>query len=195
METGDDDSNLIEGFFEDEIKSFDLIYEKYSRKIFAFSLKYLKSVEDAEDSVQQTFLKLWEIRYKLRKTSSLKSLLFTITYNNICNIYRKRSYQKQYIDEILSEDDSSYSYNPYEKINYDSVLCIVKRLLEKLPEKQKLAFKKSREEGKSAKEIAKELDLSRETVDNYISSTIKYIRNNLEYGKFAILLIILDLLN
>jgi DNA-directed RNA polymerase specialized sigma24 family protein len=47
---------------------------------------------------------------------------------------------------------------------------------------------KSRQEGKSSKEIAVELGLSSGTVDNYISESLKSIRDNLQNKNFSLLL-------
>jgi RNA polymerase sigma-70 factor (ECF subfamily) len=64
----------------------------------------------------------------------------------------------------------------------------VQKIVDKLPERQKTIFEKSRQEGKSTKEIAKEAGLSPGTVDNYISEAIKFIRNRLLNEDLALLL-------
>ena len=90
------DYKLVERLCVGDVEAFDLIFEKYSRHLFGFALSYLKSKEETEELVQDVFLKIWENRKKLKKESSLKSYLFTITYHNICQIFRRRQVYKNH---------------------------------------------------------------------------------------------------
>jgi len=65
----------------------------------------------------------------------------------------------------------------------------VELIVNKLPEKQKTIFLKSRKEGKSTKEIAEEVGLSPGTVDNYISESLKFIRRRLQNENMPVLLL------
>jgi RNA polymerase sigma-70 factor (family 1) len=183
-----EDNELVERLQKGSIEAFDMIYEKYSGKLYAFGLKYLRSMAEAEELVQSVFLKLWENYKKLNKESSFKSYLFTIAYNDICKLFRKRNYLQKFISDSIYENPQS-SFEIEEGIDYQSVLDRVQQIVDKLPERQKIIFFKSRQEGKSTKEIAKEVGLSAGTVDNYISESLKYIRSRLHNEDYAILLI------
>jgi RNA polymerase sigma-70 factor (family 1) len=172
------DFELVERLQKEDVEAFDILYEKYSGKLYAFSLKYLKSTAEAEEIVQTVFLKIWEDHKNLKKESSFKSYLFTITYNDICKQFRKRNYMLKFISDSVAENPLS-SFEIEERIGYQSVLERVRQIINKLPEKQKTIFLKSREEGKTTKEIASELNLSPGTVDNYISDSLKFIRNRM----------------
>jgi RNA polymerase sigma-70 factor (family 1) len=183
-----DDIDLVERLHKGDVDAFDLIYEKYSGKLYAFSLKYLKSKDEAEELVQSVFLKLWENYKNLKKDSSFKSYLFTIAYNEICNLFRKRNYLQKYVSDTLYESSQSSSAAE-NSIDYKSVLEQVQQIIDKLPERQKTIFLKSRTEGKSTKEIAKELGLSPGTVDNYISESLKFIRSRLKNENLSLVLL------
>ena len=182
------DIELVERLQKGDVEAFDLIYEKYSGKLYAFGLKYLKSTEEAEELVQSVFLKLWENYKILKKELSFKSYLFTIAYNDICKLFRKRNYRQKFIDDTLYEN-SQFSSEIEEGIDYHSVLEQVELIVNKLPEKQKTIFLKSRKEGKSTKEIAEEVGLSPGTVDNYISESLKFIRSRLRKENMPVLLL------
>ena len=182
-----DDIELVERLQKGDVEAFDLIYEKYSGKLYAFGLKYLKSTEEAEELVQSVFLKLWENYKILKKELSFKSYLFTIAYNDICKLFRKRNYRLKFIDDTLYEN-SQFSSEIEEGIDYHSVLEQVELIVNKLPEKQKTIFLKRRKEGKSTKEIAEEVGLSLGTVDNYISESLKFIRRRLGNENLPVLL-------
>jgi RNA polymerase sigma-70 factor (family 1) len=172
------DGELISMLQKGDIGAFDLIYEKYSGRLYAFSFKYLKSVEEAEELVQSVFLKVWENHKLLRQESSFKSFLFTIAYNEICNLFRRKAYLRRYMDEKKIENLIE-SNDTAEQIEYQSLLQQIETIIAKLPEKQRIIFQKSRKEGKSSREIAEELDLSTGTIDNYISESICTIRKGL----------------
>lgn len=184
-----DDIELVEKLKKGDVEAFDLIYEKYSGKLYAFGLKYLKSTSEAEELVQVVFLKLWENHKTLNEELSFKSYLFTIAYNSTCNLFRKRNYQQRFVHDLLYENPQS-SFEIENGIDYKSVLDQVQLIISKLPERQKAIFLKSRQEGKSTKEIANEVGLSPGTVDNYMSEAIKFIRRRLGKENLPTLLII-----
>jgi len=182
------DIELVLKLQKGDVEAFDLVYEKYAGRLYGFTLKYLKSTDETEELVQSVFLKVWENYKTLKKESSFKSYLFTITYNEICNTFRRRSHLQKFIGEQLN-DNSQTSNETEELIDYNSIRERVGQIVSKLPERQRTIFLKSREEGKSNKEIAIELDLSSGTVDNYISESLKFIRSNLHEKNFSALLL------
>ena len=181
------DSELVERLHLSEINAFDQIFDRYSKKLYGFIFKYLKSKEETEEVIQDVFLKIWENRKNIRKETSLKSYLFTITYHNICHIFRKRQVNLKRIERI--EQNVIYVPNIEEQIDYKSALSKIELLIEKLPEKHKIVFTKSRKEGKSTREIAEEMKLAPGTVDNIISTTLKYIRKKLSVFDYTILIL------
>lgn len=188
LNTVPDDIKLVERLQKGDLESFDLIYNKYSEKLYAFSFKYLRSTDEAEELVQSVFLKIWENHKNVRKESSFKSYLFTIAYHDICKLFRKRNYQQKYIRDTLYESTQSSS-EVEEGIDNQSILEEVQQIINTLPERQKTIFVKSRQDGKPSKEIAEELGLSSGTVDNYISGSLKLIRSRLLKENLPVLLI------
>lgn len=169
-----------------DLEAFDHLFKKYSSRLYGFAFKFLKSKEETEGLVQDVFLKVWENRKNLKKEYSLKSYLFTIAYHNICKIFRKK-----HIYLELTESDSiskNRSFSLEEQIDYKFILEQVDRLVDLLPEKQRMIFMKSRKEGKSTREIAKEMNLAPGTIDNHISSAIKFLRQHISETNLALLL-------
>ena len=181
------DKELVESLQRGDADAFDKLFGKYASRLYVFGLKYLRSKEDAEELVQGVFLKVWENRKKLKKESSFQSYLFTIAYNDICNIFRKRATERQYSEKITLEFSPNILKTD-DRADFKSVLEQVDRLIEQLPEQQKIVFLKSRKEGLSSKEIAAELKLSPGTVDNYILAATKYLRSRLGSDNLALLL-------
>jgi RNA polymerase sigma-70 factor (family 1) len=178
------DEELVEKLRKGDIEAFDAVFEKYSNRLFGFAMKYLKSKEETEGLVQDVFLKIWENRKKLKKDSSLKSYLFTISYHNICKFFRKKQLQGKLKEEIGLATD--ISVDTEEQIDYHSTLEQIEKLIDQLPPKQKAIFEKSRKEGKSTREIAKEMHLAPGTVDNHISAAIKFLRKHISGSNLAL---------
>ena len=186
LDKGFADYELVERLRKGDMEAFDQIFKKYGDRLFAFALSYLKSKEETEGLIQDVFLKVWENRNKLKKESSLKSYLFTIAYHNMCQIFRKKQIHKKYLEEThINVNDS---FNLEDELEYKATIDTVDKLIEQLPEKQRIIFIKSRKEGKSTKEIAEEMNLAPGTVDNQISLALKFLRKNLSQNNFALLL-------
>jgi len=182
-----EDTELVKRLQKGNVEAFDLLYEKYSVRLYSFGLKYLRSASETEELVQSVFLKIWENHRQLKKELSFKSFLFTIAYNDICKLFRKRKYTQIFIDEAIHENNQSSS-ETVERIDYQSTLSRVVQIIDKLPQRQKDIIRKSRLEGKPSKEIAEEMKLSSGTVDNYISEALKYIRGHLRKEDLALVL-------
>lgn len=173
-----DDSILVEKLQRDDVEAFNLIYSRYSVNLYKFSLKYLRSEEEAREMVQSVFMKIWEIRKSINPDTSFKSFLFTIAYNRMFSLFRKRKYNQQFIKECICNKDF-FSTETEEQINSRSLFSHIEIIISRLLEKRKTIFIKSHFEGKSTKEIAEECCLSPGTIDNYNCASLKYIRSRL----------------
>ncbi|MBS2100673.1 RNA polymerase sigma-70 factor [Carboxylicivirga linearis] len=177
---------LVDQLHVGDMNSFDLIFEKYGNRLYAFAISYLKSNEEAEELVQDVFLKLWENRAKLNRESSLKSYLFTIAYHKMCNLFRQKEQHNKYILSEKVQDEKSV--NLEEQIEFKEALNQIDQIIEELPLRQKEIFIKSRKEGKSSKQIAEELQISPATVDNQISAALKYLRKHIPEANIGLIL-------
>jgi len=181
------DKTWVEALQKGDTNAFDQLFGKYSGRLYAFGLKYLRSREDAEGLVQGIFLKVWDNRRQLRNDTSFQSYLFTIAYHDLCNIFRKRTAERQFKEKLALEFSLKENLAD-SRADYKSVLEMADAIIEQLPETQRVVFRKSRFEGLTTKEIAAELHLSPGTVDNYISAALKFIRTRMEKENLAILL-------
>ncbi len=180
------DYEMAEGLQKGEMDAFNSIFKKYSSRLYGFTIKHLKSKEETEGLVQNVFLKVWENRKNIKKEHSLKSYLFTIAYHEMVHVFKKKKIFFDISEEYGISVKSSCELE--KQIEYNFILEEVDRLIELLPEKQKLVFIKSRKEGKTTKEIAEELNMAPGTVDNNISAALKFIRNKMSSSSPALFL-------
>ena len=172
-------------------EAFDTLYNVYADSLYGFALLHTKSVVQAEDIVQETFLKLWNMRASLSVEGSFKSMLFTIAKNHVIDIFRQQINRPNFEDYIaFCEDENLLDNTSVEKIYYDDFLEKLAIAKQKLTPAQRNIFELSREEGMSNAEIAAASDLSEQTVKNHLSAALKILRTELRKYNFIFALFI-----
>jgi RNA polymerase sigma-70 factor (ECF subfamily) len=157
------------------MESFDHLYRKYFPRLFAFSMHLTRSRTDADEIVQETFIKIWETRERLNPDLPFAGYIIKIARNLIYNKTTKR----------LREADLAFNYSQVqsgasevttEEINYNSLNTLLSEVVNQLPFMQKKVFTMSRLHGMSNQEIASRLQLSQSTVENHINLATRKLK-------------------
>jgi RNA polymerase sigma-70 factor (ECF subfamily) len=156
------------------------IYERYSKRLYGFVLRYIKQNEDAEEIVQEVFVKIWESRNKIDAYSSFESFLFTIAYNTTISLLRKRTNERKYLEHVKSLQQPENSPDLIDEIHFNELNDRVQSLLNELTPRQKEIFQLSREEGLTHDEIAKKLNISVNTVKKHMTNTLTFLKSKIE---------------
>ncbi len=172
--------------------AFDAIYNQYCHKLHQFVLMYLKQTEDAEEIVQEVFVKIWESRLRIDEYSSFESFLFTIAYNSTMSLLRKRVSDRKSKDYLKSVQQFETSDEVIEEIQYNELNEKVQSLINELTPRQKEIYQLSREEGLTHKEIAQKLKISESTVNNHLGTILKFLKSNIE-GSLSVTVLFLIL--
>jgi len=169
---------LVRSLSKGNILAFNTLFKEYSGRLFRFANGYLRSEAEAEEIVQEVFTIIWEKRKDLKDELSFKSYLFTIAFNIIKKYFRRKTYLAEYLNsQIYSDLDISTT----DKIDYDSVCDFIRKLVDRLPDRRREIFIKSRFEGLSIKELSEELGISHKTVENQITAALKFLKENLKH--------------
>jgi RNA polymerase sigma-70 factor (ECF subfamily) len=160
--------------------AFDAIYNKYSHKLYEFVLRYLKQEEDAEEVVQEVFIKIWEARSKIDVYLSFESFLFTIAYNTTISLLRKRVSETKSREYLKSRQQIDTAEHVTDELQFKELNHKVQSLLKQLTPRQKEIYILSREESLTHKEIAKKLNISENTVKNHLVTTLKYLKSHID---------------
>jgi len=165
------------------IQAFNQLFDHYGKRLYHFSFGYLKSVQDAEEIVQEVFLKIWNNRKELSVEKSFESYLFTIAKNGILNTIRKSKYEQTYYNYA--------KFNPGENVLLDQELNFrelekaYNEAIDQLSPRRKEIFLLSREQSLSNAEIADKMNISVKTVENQMTSSLSEIRKHLRTLGFS----------
>lgn len=170
---------VIERFRKGDVEAFRMIYEAHSKSLYRFAFSYLKDSFEAEEIIQDVFLKVWEKREEVDNEKSFTSYLYRITVNKIFNELKHRVVKKKYEVYALKLDPES-NHTPESSIQYKELNTKVEHLLTQLHEQQRRIFVMSRWKGLSNAEIAQDLSLSVRTVENQIYRASKFIKLHLK---------------
>ena len=174
------DAKILNDFKKGDHIAFEKIFERYSKQLFQFSLSYIKSEVDAEDIVQEVFIKIWNNRKEIKTDTSFQSYLFTIALNSVRKYYNQLSRKNELKHDILFD---SFGLNPDfdDRSDYQFMLDMLEELIRQMPEKRREVFIKKKIEEKSLKEISDELNITTKTVEYHITEGMRFLKS--EFGK------------
>lgn len=170
-----DEKNLLLAIKCDDPDAFKKIYLRYQLKVYYFAYRFFRNKEEAEEVVQEVFIRIWNNRKFLNETLSFNSYLFTIAKNYIFNQKRDKLNHQSFISFLIpfcSETENSTE----ETVISNDLEKHMQHAIDNLPPQRKLIFKKSREEGLTYPQIASELKISEKTVESQIRLAIKWLR-------------------
>jgi len=173
-----DDRQLVSRLKVGDKKAFEEIFRKYREKIYYFAIRYYNSAEDAENVVQDVFIKLWDEREGLREELSLNNYIYTIAKNHLFNIQRKKINEKAYHSYIV--DHLVQVSNLENELIYADLKAGIDKVIDELPAQRKKVFIMSNFDGISNKELASLLNLSVRTIEVHKSLALQTIRKALK---------------
>lgn len=131
-----------------------------------------------QEIVQDVFLKIWINRASLSNIESFKAYLFVVARNHAFNclkqLARENNRKKEWVTSVLQ--DASYSSDDTAEIDAGA---LVDEAVDLLPPQQKKVYTLSRRDGLKQEEIARELNVSLETVKKHMVLALRFIRNYL----------------
>lgn len=151
------------------------MFDSYWNKIYQVALSFLKVPDQAQDAVQQVFIKLWEKRNKLPEVENLDAWLFIMARNTIINMLDRIVSSRKGIQQIKDAIPEDY-LTPSGVLEYKQVSEIIQDAVNRLPSQQALVFRLSREQGLTYAEIAERLHIAPATVKSHIIRALNSIR-------------------
>lgn len=151
------ENELIEGCRKGNRASQKALYERYCRKMLVVCMRYSKTTAEAEDILQEGFVKVFNGLKEFRQESKLETWITRIMVNTALNVQRRKLYLYPMVDvEDVTLPDVELSVSG---INFQQLL----EMIQTLPHGCQIVFNLFAIEGFSHKEIAEQLGISEGT--------------------------------
>ncbi|SNY99373.1 RNA polymerase sigma-70 factor [Flagellimonas pacifica] len=165
-------------------EAYRLLYDLYYPKLLQIAIGYIPKNEDAEELVQDVFLKVWKKRYTININSNMDGYLYRMMRNACLDFLRSKKHTLNAGGNIAQLEAA---LNLQALSNDAASAILVKELeqqimeaIELLPDKCKAVFLKSKIEGLKNREISEELQISHKTVEGHITKAIKHLQLHLK---------------
>ena len=136
------------------------------------------SADTAEDLVQDVFMRVWQARNRLDPSGSLRSLLYRSAHNAALNFLKHRNVESRWLHAPTTAPTRT-TLGGDDPAAFNELAAAVEHALASLPERCRLIFIMSRNQGLSYSEIAETLDLSVKTVETQMGRALKALRRSL----------------
>ena len=154
-------------------------------KLFRLALRITFDRAEAEDVVQDTMIRVWNKREEWTQFGSIEEYFFTVSKN--LSIDRSQKKEAQNVELTPEMEEESEISGPYDQLVNNERMSIIHRLINELPEKQRLIMQLRDIEGESYKEIAKILNLTEEQVKvNLFRARQKVKQRYLEIDEYGL---------
>jgi RNA polymerase sigma-70 factor (ECF subfamily) len=172
--------------------AFKQLYHLYSGRLYANLLKLVKKEEIAQEILQDVFLKIWLKRESIDPDRSFRSYLFRIAENMVTDFYRHAAVNRKLQDWLISRA-SEATFSTDHIINYKDSDSLLKQAIQKLPPQRRQIFILCKIEGKSYKEVSRELGISISTISDHIVKASHFIKRYFSLSGGVTVLIFLTL--
>lgn len=157
-------------------KGFERLFEAYCDELQHYIYYRSGDAEIAEDIVQDTFLKVWEIRDSV-KVDTARALLYTIASNLYANRFKRQKLRFRFEQTILEDRTFESPEFELEVKEFDNKL---QQVLAGMNEKSRVVFLMNRIDQMTYNEIAKNLDISVKAVEKRMKKALEYVHDKIE---------------
>jgi len=171
------DHEVIERVKQGEKDLFEILVRRYEGKLFALAWRMLHNRADAEDAVQEAFVKAYRSLKRFRGEARFSTWLYRIAVNHILNMLRKASRLRRRdldLERIPSTLTPSYAARQKE------LEVAVARAIDQLPLRQRAIFHMRYEEERPHAEIAEILGISEGAVKASYHHAVTKLRKSLK---------------
>lgn len=154
-----------------DIAAFDAFYWEYHKVVYTNIRRLIKDAETAKDILQEVFVSLWLNRETINDSVNIAGWLFTTSYRKSIDHLRARLVHQPAILPIDPIDNDTEEE--------DLRLEVIQKAVDQLSPQKRKVFELCKLKGKTYEETALELNISRHTVKEYLSSAIHQIREQI----------------
>ncbi len=170
------DAELIALLAQGDARAFQIIYEQCAPDLYKFLRKKISVKEDCEEIIHDVFASLWQRREELGNIESLRAYLFqSVRYKSFRYFYNLKV-RKKY-EEHFRLFEVVYDNVPSDQ-QQDAVAIrqLIDKSLGELPQRCQEAMKLRLDENLSNDDIARRMNIKKESVENYMVAAVAHLR-------------------
>ena len=153
------DDNFIERCLDNNSKAQGELYKHFAPKMFGICLRYAKNQMEAEDVLQEGFIKVFRYLKDYRSEGSLEGWIRRTMVNTAINFYKKKTKHQKEISLDQTEPISNEEESAIDKLSAKELLDMIREL----PDGYRMVFNLNVIEGYTHKEIGVMLNISENT--------------------------------
>lgn len=178
----DNEHELLVRISEGDEVAFGKVYQHYYVQLLPVFTSYTRNQSEAEEILQETFIKVWLTRDKLIEVEHFRGWLFKIATRIYFKAIKKRLVYEKKLGEMAGAivEKEAGPLTPLETTHVQEIKNLIQEAVQLLPEQRKRIYELSRKEGLRIEEIAERLGITTRTVKNTLSLALQGIREHLE---------------
>jgi len=189
-----DDRDLLAQIARRDEQAFRMIYDKYAKRVFLFSMRVLNSEELAEEVMQEAMLKIWLLGAELLKINNFEAYLKRLTRNRSLDVLSRMELELV-TSQIQGKNWAEIDNSTEEEIILRDTRKVLQSGIDALPPQQNLVYRLYHQDGLKYEEIAEKLGLSPATVQTHMKLAMRFLRKYVSrHTDITALLIIFKLL-
>lgn len=154
------------------------IFERYKQLLIKHAFQITQNKDEAGDIVQDVFLNLWQKKDELQIQRSLSAYLYKAVQNRVFDLIARKQVAEKYQKSIASFIEEGQCITD-EQLREKELAALITKEIDALPKKMREIFLLSRQEEKSYKEIAEQLQISDQTVKLQIHNAVKRLKTRI----------------
>lgn len=170
---------LVEKIVQGDLNAYEALYRLFSKKIYATARRMRLAHEDAEEVVQEVFLRIWQNRANLDPQLSINAYMLAIVKSLVIKKVREDAYHIAYKKYNLLHVSEATS-RPESTVIFHDLYSHCMDIIDQLPAAQRQIFTLRYFEFFSVEEISNKLCLSKRTVENQLYRASKKVRKKME---------------
>ena len=170
------DQILVQRLRSKDTRAFELVFNDYYGLLKNYALRFLDDKDEAEEVVQEMFVKFWEKCEYLAPDSSIKNYLYRSIHNTCLNFIKHQKVKDSYTQYMIEFMEEAVE-EKYPDKEEQPVIEKIFEEIDQLPPRCSEIFKLSRFEGLKYAEIADHLSISVKTVEVQMGKALKVLRN------------------
>ncbi|HCC69560.1 MAG TPA: RNA polymerase subunit sigma-24 [Bacteroidales bacterium] len=165
-------------------KEFETDIIPLSRNLYRFAFRFLSNKEEAEDAVQEIFLKLWKMRDKLSGYNNIQAFIMTLTRNHCLDRLRKKKMDS--LDDTMIENNRTSDMNSELSMERIENFRIISGIIDSLPENYRSVIQLRDIDGYEYAEISEKLGEDISNLRVILSRARKMVREQLKKKNYEL---------